>query len=652
MRRYGWAIVAVALAGGLFVLNAVTPHIYKNTVGSLLAKAWHLALFAALWLAAYFVGRAFFRLLRLPREVPPEVATAAGVVAFSVAAFALAAAHLAYAVVAKVVVVAVLVAGAYPWFTRLRAEPGRLRRWLTELEPGPAAWLFAAGLLTFPLALAAAEPPIYWDALTYHLAVPFKYLGAHHFAYLPHNIYASMPLGATMFYLWAMMWDGLTCANASYFVVTLLAAAVVYRLARRWLPQFYAATATFLVYFTPVFFVVMPGAHVDHFLMLYVAAALFLYFTPRGAEAPADLRRAAAVGVFLGAALAVKYTSIYALGAFVPLLAYDLIRRRLRARELALILAVAFLFVVPWLVKAYVERGNPVFPLFYDVLGGRDFTPAQAEALIEWQHGMCAGRGWSDYLLLPYRISVEADFDYKAFAGVYLPFLLPLAAVAAVAFRRAGRIVVFGWGFFVCWSLGPQQLRFLDGGLAALAVAAAGTLAAAEGAWGAWGRATWRAAIVAVFIFSGVAYNIGGLVHTLEGFDYLAGQSREGFLDEKCAFYRAQMYLNEDTPPDARVLMMFTNHTLYLEREAVYDSFFEASAFLLAAEEGADAEGLYRLAREWGVTHVHLFHMYEERAWASYSVRTKNAFFDFLARYTRPAYKDPANDIYELRVSD
>jgi hypothetical protein len=488
--------------------------------------------------------------------------------------------------------------------------------------------------------------------LTYHLAVPFKYLSAHYFVYLPYNVYASMPLGATMFYLWAMMWDGLTCANGSYFVATLLAAAVVYRLARRWLPQFYAAAATFLVYFTPVFFVVMPGAHVDHFLMLYVAAALFLYLAPREGGAPVGLRRAAATGVFLGAALAVKYTSIYALGAFVPLLAYDLVRRRLRGREAALILGVAFLFVAPWLVKAYVERGNPIFPLFYDVLGGRDFSPAQAEALIQWQHGMGAGRSWYDYLLLPYRISVEADFDYKAFAGVYLPFLLPLAALAAVAFRRAGRVVAFGWAFFACWSLGPQQLRFLDGGLMALAVAAAGTLAAAEGAWGARGRVVWRAGIVAVIIFSAVAYNVGGVVHTREGFEYLAGQSREEFLDEKCAFYRAQMYLNEDTPPDSKILMVFTNHTLYLEREAVYDSFFEASAFLLAAEEGADAAGLYRLAQEWGVTHVHLFHMYEERAWASYSVRTKNAFFDFVERYARPAYKDPFNDIYELRRGD
>jgi hypothetical protein len=647
-----WLVVAVVAGGVFLVLNAVVPHIYRNMVGAFLPKLWHLVLFGAMWLAAYFAGKAVLKLLRYPPEVPPELAITAGVVVFSLAAFGLAAVHLAYGFIVKAVVIAVLVVGFYPWARRLRAAPKRARRWLAELGPGPAAWIFFAGLLAFPFALAAAQPPLYWDALTYHLAVPHKYAAAHAIVYLPYNTYSSMPLGATMFYLWGMLWDGLTCANASYFAASLVVVAFVYRLARFWLPQFYAAAAAFLVLFTPVFFVVMPGAHVDHFLMLYVVAALYAYFLPRPAGDAGSPRRALAVGIFLGAALAVKYTSIYVLGGFAPILIYDLVRRRLRGRDVAVILAVAFAFVVPWLVKAYVERGSPLFPLLYDVLGGRDFSRVQAEHLVLWQHGIGAGRSWYDYLVLPYRISVRADFDYEYFAGLYLPYLLPLALVAALAFRRAGRLVAFAWAFFACWSLGPQQLRFLDGGLAALAVAAAGSLAAVERAWGEAARGVWRAGLVVLIIFTGLAYNVGGVLHTLEGFEYLGGESREQFLKTKCGFYLAQEFINENTPPDAKVLMIFTNHTLYLEREAVYDSFFETSAFLLAAEEGADAAGLYELARRWGITHVHIFHMFEKKAWPSYSKRTKNAFYEFIEKYNKSIYRDPLNDVYELSPAE
>jgi 4-amino-4-deoxy-L-arabinose transferase-like glycosyltransferase len=649
MKKYVGPVLAAGIVAASLALNAVTPHIYKNLVGSLLAKSWHLLLFGAMWMAAYFAGRALLRLSGYRGDVPPELSTAAGVVLFSVAALALAATHAAYGVVVKAATGAVLAVGVYPWVKRLAAQGGRFRRWFAELEPGPAAWIFFGGLLAFPLVLAAAEPPIYWDALTYHLAVPHEYAAAHGFVYLPYNTYSSMPLGATMFYLWGMLWDGLTCANASYFAVSVLAVAVVYRLARFWLPQFYAAAAAALLFFSPVFFVVMPGAHVDHFAILYAGAALYFYFAGGKEE---GRRRRWAVGIFLGATLAIKYTSVYVLGAFVPVFIYDLARRRLRWRDVAIILGVAFAFVLPWLIKAYVERGNPVFPLLYGVFGGRDFSPEQVRRLIAWQYTIGAGRAWYDYLLLPYRISVEADFDYRAFAGLYLPFIVPLAFVSIFLFRKAGRLLAFAWTYFICWSLGPQQLRFLDAGLGVLVVGAAGALAAGEAAFGARGRAAWRVGVVAVVIFAALAYNVGGLMHTLEGFDYLAGEDREKFLTEKCGFYMAQQFINNETAPDAKVLMVFTNHTLYLERDAIYDSFFEASPFLLAAEDGADAAGLYELARKWGVTHVHVFHMFEAKAWPSYSRGTKITFYEFLARYGTRIYADPLNDVYELRAPE
>jgi hypothetical protein len=649
VKKYFWPAVVILAAGTFLALNAVVPHIYRNLVGPLLPKLWHLILFGALWLAAYFAGKGLLRVVGYREALPPELAVAAGIAVFSVAALALAAIHLAYGLIVKIVTVGVLAAGFYPWARRLRLAPARVRRWLAELELGPAAWIFFGGLLAFPLVLAAAQPPLYWDALTYHLAVPQKYAAAHGFVYLSQNIYSSMPLGATMFYLWGILWDGLTCANASYFGASLLVIALVYRLARLWLPQFYAAAAAFMVFFSPVFFVVMPGAHVDHFLMAYAASALYVYFLP-GDEVP--IRRPLAAGIFLGAALAVKYTSIYVLGAFAPVLVYDLFRRRLRWRDVAVMLGVAFAFVAPWLVKAYVERGNPLFPLFYEVLGGRDFSQQQAEHLVAWQHTMGAGRSWYDFLLLPYRISVRADFDYGYFAGIYLPYLMPLAVIAAVAFRRAGRLVAFAWAFVACWSVGPQQLRFLDGGLAALAIAASGSLAAGEAALRGAGRVFWKWGVAALIIYTGLAYNVGGVLHTLEGYDYLAGESREQFLETKCGFYLAQKFINEHTPADAKILMMFTNHTLYLKRAAVYDSFFEASAFLLAAENGADAAGLYELARRWGVTHVHIFHLFEQKTWPYYSKRTKIVFYEFVEDYCRPVYRDPLNDVYELSTAE
>jgi hypothetical protein len=90
------------------------------------------------------------------------------------------------------------------------------------------------------------------------------------------------------------------------------------------------------------------------------------------------------------------------------------------------------------------------------------------------------------------------------------------------------------------------------------------------------------------------------------------------------------------------------NHTLYLEREAVYDSFLEASPLLMAAEKADGGDELYALARRWGCTHVHVYHAYEDDVWPYYEPRARTNFYDFLGRFGRVVYKDEGNEVLEL----
>ena len=73
MRKYIGPVLAAGVVAASLALNATAPHIYRNLVGSLLGKLWHLLLFGALWLAAYFAGRALLRLIGYRGDVPPEL---------------------------------------------------------------------------------------------------------------------------------------------------------------------------------------------------------------------------------------------------------------------------------------------------------------------------------------------------------------------------------------------------------------------------------------------------------------------------------------------------------------------------------------------------------------------------------------------------
>ena len=642
------AAVVVAVGATFAVLSAAAPREGLSLLDVLIAKLWHLGLFLFFWLAVYAVGRGCERLIAGRVTWPPDLAAALGVAAFVALAFVACAFGLAYGWVAKGLVIGAAAAGIIFMRAEFGRIPARVKRWLGELEVSSAVLVLGAGALALPIALAAAEPAFYWDALTYHLAVPKAYADAHGFTYLPYNVYSSMPMGGSLFYLWPYLWDGLIAAKASHLVATVLALSLSYRLARVWLAQFYAALASVFVILTPPVIVTMGGAHNDHFQVLFAVAAIYIYFKSDSSNVRAGRRGWLAFGVFIGAAVAVKYTAYAVAAAFVPIWVYDLIKKRIRPSWLLKALVVAFALVLPWLVKAYVERGNPVFPLFYDVFDGRDFTAEQADRLLAWQGGMGKGRGITDVISLPYRISAEADVSYEEFSGIYLPFLFPFAALAVLFFRRAGRLIAYGWLYLLAWFFGPQQLRFLDAALPALATAAAGVAAAVEVGWGEWPRRVWRSfAVIAVFVVS-IPYFAGAVLNATTGHLYLAGMSRERFLKNYVGFYPAEDFINKELPADAKILMVFTNHTLYLERDAVYDSFLEASALLLAAEKADDGDELYALARRWGCTHVHVYHSYERRVWPYYAPRAREVFYDFLQKYGVVVYQDRLNRVYEL----
>jgi hypothetical protein len=644
------AIAAVVGVGAFFVwLNVQAPRVGINPLGELMAKVGHLGLFLFFWWAVYALGRGAERLLAGRRSWPPELAAALGVVAFVVAAFALCALGLAYGWLAKVLIVGAGAAGAVLLRKELGRLPARVKRWLEELDVDTAALVVGVAVIAFPVALTAAEPPYYWDALTYHLAVPKAYAEAHGFTYLRYNVYSSMPLGGSLFFLWPYLWDGLIAAKASNLVATVLFLSLTYRLARAWLGQFYAALAAAFVILTPVVFVLMAGAHADHFLILFTVSALYIYLRGRGADEVAGGRWAAAVGVFLGAAVAVKYSAAAVGAAFLPVLIYDAVKKKTRFAEVGIILGAAAVMVVPWLAKAYVERGNPVFPLAYGTFGGAGFTAEQARRLLAWQSGMGRGRGPLELLLLPYRISVEAGFSYRDFHGIYLPFLLPLAALAVFVFRRAGRLLAFGWFFLLAWAFGPQQLRFLGPALPAFATGAAGALAAVDPRRYVWPSRAWRVFVVGAVLALAFSYAAGPIFDALPGHAYLLGaMDGEGYLGHRCPYYRAQEFINDELPPDAKILMVGINQVLYMERPAIYDSFLEASAFLLAAEKAGGPEELYALARSWGVTHVFYYRLEEARMWPSYASRTRAVFYDFLSRHGAAVYEDDASRVYEL----
>ncbi|UCH77789.1 MAG: glycosyltransferase family 39 protein [Candidatus Coatesbacteria bacterium] len=645
MRKLHTAVAAIVIVGVVGASFAAYFYYHPEEKGWLdfVSFLGHVFLFAALTWAAYFSGRLLARTLFRQRESYWEVELALGWIAFGLAAYLLAAVRLLYPWVVRGLVLAVLALSA-PLLKRTLEGAGEFfrERW-SKLGLGAALVLGAVAPLAFAYFVRVGVPPFEWDSLVYHLYLPKAYAEAHGFVYLPRLVYSSMPLGAEMIFLWAYLWNGLGCAGAVAPVLNFVMAVAAWRLARRYLDNLWATAAAVFLFVTPAYLAYFPSAYVDMMVGAFALLALILYL--RGFESRSD---AALAGLFLGAAMGVKYTAVYAAIGMAPLLLWDLSRRRLRPSYLVLFVSAAALMVVPWLAKAFVERGNPVFPALYGWFGGRDLSPVVAEHLLRWQKGIGMGREPLDYLLIPYRISVEAAGGYEKFDGIMLPFAVAALAWAALWFRR-GRLIVYSALYIVAWAfIASQQLRFLSAAFATLAVLSAGCFAFLADRFRGGVRAAVSVALIgAVLVFGYVVNGPTVFFYTTEAIKYVVSRDADSYLKSMAPPYPVNKYINESLPAEAVILMIFDDHLLYLERPAVYDSFFEASETLNHVAGLNNPAEVADYVDELGATHILTGKFAISYFWSHYEPHTRALWEEYLRGYTTRIYDDRE---FELRA--
>jgi hypothetical protein len=221
------------------------------------------------------------------------------------------------------------------------------------------AFIIVAGLLASPLTL--------YDAVSYHLVFPARWLQDHRLSIVPTPFsdpaQAYQPANGELFFLWLLLpFHGDLLARIGQFPFLLLSAACLYAIARR-----SGARADHAVY-APLFLVLTRpvveqavGADVD-----LVCAAVFLasiYFGLVAVET--DARRDWAMwGISLGLYLGSKYL---ALVYVVALLVLPLLRG-VRRRALWALPGIA-LFGLPWYFRNWIVAGSPIYPASLKVLG-------------------------------------------------------------------------------------------------------------------------------------------------------------------------------------------------------------------------------------------------------------------------------------------
>lgn len=426
------------------------------------------------------------------------------------------------------------------------------------------ALIFSGGLLLTALLLALA-PPVAWDAMTYHLEGPHRYLAdgairAHsdlHFLGFPQLI-------ETLYGLVMAPFSSDSAPAVLHWGFGLLGLLAVADLLHRAAGRSAAYSGVLILLSSTSIWHLFGWPYVDLAALAYGAFGLLAIRQWRETD---SIRWLIVAGFIGGAALGVKYTGgalLIALGVFV------LVRQPRRIIQNGLILGGAALIAyAPWAIKGLLLYQNPIYPYFFgglnwDALRTANFNAAAGSLLqtdLAWQ--------WP---LLPFTATIFGIEAYSPYAFTLGPLLLTLPLLLIVTRRPADSPVrslvrdaaLLGLTLLILWyvlaalsGIGQQPRLMLVGA----------PVATVLGALGLHSLRYWpRRPLDAAFILRGLTIFalLMGLPEIVRSFEhsawlpYASGSiDRDGYEIANLGIYAEAMQRLEELPAGSEVLFMW-----------------------------------------------------------------------------------------------
>ncbi|MGQ0644887.1 MAG: ArnT family glycosyltransferase [Elusimicrobiota bacterium] len=470
-----------------------------------------------------------------------------------------------------------------------------------RLSLGRGEQLAAAGLFFYAalLGAAAGAPPVAYDALSYHLALPKLYLQQGAISFVPYNNTSQWPALMQMLYLPGLSAGQPQAAQTVQWFMAVLCALWVYRVGTTaWNARVGLAAAAVLS-LQPLFQILSVTALIDLALCFY--ALMTLYAAWRYQETGRRFWLILA-GLMGGCAGSVKLTGMAWLAAVLTgVWLFGNRKRPARIGDLALAGAAGVLLMLPWLIRSQMETGNPIWPLAHRMFGGLYWDAAQTEKWLRWGAEYAGGSSWTDAAARKFSGFLAIRREGDPFSSFLVPVTLGLGAVyGRRALGRRGHLAL--WSAAVYFTLYlfamPQSIRYLTPLYPLLSLTAAASLAGLARARG--GRRWAALPLAGLLIWFGVRGMDGRVVEKMKVACGLV--SPEEHLRRSLDIYPVSAWINERLDRNARVLLLNETRGFYLDRSYIWGD--PVSQKFVSYDGVADPLDMARRWRIHGITHV------------------------------------------------
>ncbi|MBN2407216.1 MAG: glycosyltransferase family 39 protein [Elusimicrobia bacterium] len=627
-----FAAWAYAVLGSFFRYHGINPGLSRffTAAGKIeparflfLASGYmySVMILAAILASAFFIGK---RITRLFSPEPGGFAeeavlyTGLGLGALSYLTLFIGELGLLYAPVFFLLTAALAVPGIIEFISGSRELDIRPYRKLSAGIKIIAFLLCAAAIFNL---LMSFTPEMFYDSLNYHLGMPNYYRVYHRILPLPYKILASYPLAVSMLYTMGIILKDFMIAKLLNWAFGILLVFSIINFCLRHLKSMPAAIlAAAAFYLTPTVIIRSWTATNDIGLAFFIFTSLSFLINALREQSPGGRKWLLLSAVFAGLGMGTKYTSAFFIFGMLGIFTVGAFKTSVRnaAGKAALWLGVSIAVFSPWMLKNYLESGNPVHPFFSGRIKVRYPYAINSSNSIDFFSDP-AGKttGLKSVLSLPWQLSVKgggdpefASPDYYMIGSVFILFLpLVLLLRKDEGSGVIGDLIVFSVFSYIFWALfSDSRIKYYTPAVPALGVMAGYAIERT----GIRSRVFRNALVFLFFILvlcnflmslpvADLMYRPFSLLTGAIDRDSFLSDSQPGYPNPSYAVYG---YINRNLPRDARVLISGDAKCLYIDRKFLCASAQNLNPLIEYIRGAPDPAGLRSVLVKDGFTHI------------------------------------------------
>jgi 4-amino-4-deoxy-L-arabinose transferase-like glycosyltransferase len=546
-------------------------------------------------------------------------------------------------------------------------------------------------------------PPVSRDALTHHLAVPKLYLQNGGIYEIPAIKFSYYPMNLDLLYIVPLFFGNDIAAKYIHFAFALLTAWLIFRYLAKRLDKVWAMLGVLFFLSLPLIVKLSITVYVDLGLVFFSTASLMGILN--WIESRFEFKFLLLSAVCCGLAMGTKYNGLlvfFILTVFIPLAFVskfkhfsnlkkpefkgDAIKVQLRAIGFgAAFCVIAFLVFSPWMIRNYIWKANPVYPLYNSFFN----SPKLAEAPVQrvnqkvdankvtspkrkkessgWGpfaiRKMVYREAWWEIALIPVRIFFQGrDDDPRYFDGKLNPFLLLLPIFAfwqlktnSESLKVEKKILFFFAALFILYAYlqTDMRIRYIAPAIPPLVILSIFGLyqilnfLSRQWSQGGGMRAPITVALLSAVVLILNAPYIIDQFKLVDPFSYISGRlDRDDYITRYRPEYPVISFANTHLAADAKMLAIFMgNRRYYSDRELVFDR----NLFLQIIKK-ADASNAIRYdLQQRGFSHLLIrYDLFNNWTDKQFSDREKKMLKDFFVRDAKQVLSNNGYGLFEL----